>query len=140
MSEVLTHKVVVAPAFLPAEEEPATPKDGPLGEALADALVAGLTRRGWTVEYRWTTYDGHAFDARRTELRYDVEVTSLDRGPREEWTGRFSLSAKRRTGLFKRLWPGRYDADEHALLRLNLDEALAGEPRVESSEPWSPEP
>ena len=139
MSDILTHKELVAPAFLPEEDAPEKPRkreEKPLGEELADALVAGLERRGWTIEYRWTTYDGHAFDARRKDIRYDVEVKSLDRGPREGWTGHWALTATRRSGLFKRLWPGRYDADEHALLRLHLDEVLAGDPRIASSGVW----
>ncbi len=166
MSAPLTHLEIVAPAFLPPEQEENEPgteavvelevaevaepavrqggeadpanemAEGPPGLEFAVVLAEGLTRRGWTVEYRWTTYDGHAFDARRKDLRYDVEVRSLDRGPREAWTGRWLLTAKRRSGLFKRLWPGRYDADEHGLLRLNLDETLAGETRVVTRGTW----
>lgn len=146
MSE-LTHKVLVAPGFLPTEEEwEKRDKDaGPLGEELANLLAAALEARGWHVEYRWTTYEGHAFDARRKEQRYDVELTSLDTSttlskegprPRELWQGRWVLTAKRRSGLFFRFWSKRYDADEHALLRLHLDEALAGEAKVAAAGEW----
>lgn len=138
MNDILTHDVVVAPGFLPDVDD--EPKPGPeLCKSLADALVAGLERRGWRIEYRWDTYEGVAFDARRQERRYDVEVSSLDRGPREDWRGRWLVVAKPRSGFFRRLWAARYDADEHALLRLNLDEVLAGDARVESHGPWSNE-
>lgn len=146
MSE-LTHKVLVAPGFLPTEEErEKRDKDaGPLGEELANLLAAGLEARGWRVDYRWTTFEGHAFDARRKEQRYDVEVTSLDTsatlgkdGPRapDAWQGHWGLAAKRRSGLFSRFWSKRYDESEHALLRLHLDEVLAAEARVAASGEW----
>ena len=149
MSE-LNHKVLVAPGFLPTEEEwEQREKDaGPIGEVLADVLAAGLEARGWRVEYRWTTFEGHAFDARRKEQRYDVEVTSLDTsatlsegGPRarEAWQGRWLLTARRRTGLFSRWMSKRYDADEHALLRLHLDEVLGAEARVAAAGEWRSE-
>lgn len=146
MSE-LTHKVVVAPGFLPTEEEREERGSDaePLGEELVGLLVAGLERRGWRVEYRWTTFEGHAFDARKKTQRYDVELTSLDtsttltaEGPwaPEAWAGRWLLVAKRRTGLFSRWLSKRYDADEHALLRLHLDEVLAEESRVAAGGVW----
>lgn len=146
----LTHKVLVAPGFLPTEEEREKRDQdaGPLGEELANVLAAGLEARGWRVEYRWTTFEGHAFDARRKEHRYDVEVTSLDTaatltrtGPRppDAWQGHWALVAKRRSGLFFRFWSKRYDANEHALLRLHLDEALSAEARVAAAGEWRSE-
>jgi len=157
--EPLTYRTLLAPAFLPQEdgeeggesspgeeanEKPATEPE-PLGGALAELLVEGLKRRGWTVEYRWTTYDGHAFDAKRKDIRYDVEVRCLDEklpetavkaaavlDATEAVTGEglWSVSAKRRTGFFKNFFQGRSDPAEHTLLRLHIDECLAGDPRT----------
>ncbi len=155
--EPLTHRTLLAPGMLPhaEEENEATSEEGasakpgvepePPGGPLAELLVEGLKRRGWSVEYRWTTYDGHAFDAKRKDIRYDVEVRCLDErlpaavvkaaevlGATEEVAGEglWLVSAKRRTGFFKHLFQGRSDPAEHSLLRLHIDECLAGDPRT----------
>jgi hypothetical protein len=160
--DALTHRTLLAPALLPrprAEdtndartEGPDGPNDGdgaeaanapaepvPPGEPLAEILVEGLKRRGWAVDYRWTTYDGHAFDARRRDNRYDVEVKCLDTEA-TEGRGLWLVTAKRRTGFFRRFFQGRSDPAEHRLLRLHIDECLAGDPRTvaEGSE-WKTE-
>lgn len=151
--DALTHRTVLAPALLPApetddadnagdapdesagapeDERPSAPEEvAPLGEPLAELLVEGLRRRGWTVDYRWTTFDGHAFDARRQDNRYDVELKCLDTEA-TEGRGLWLVTAKRRTGFFKRFFQGRSDPAEHRLLRLHIDECLAGDPRTVS--------
>jgi len=165
--EPLTHRTLLAPGLLPhAEEEDEATSDEaasaqtavepePPGRPLADLLAEGLKRRGWTVEYRWTTYDGHAFDAKRKDIRYDVEVTCLDEkvpdavvkaatvvGAAEEVAGEglWLVAAKRRTGFFKHFFQGRSDPAEHTLLRLHIDECLAGDPRtVGEARSWQTE-
>jgi hypothetical protein len=153
MSDIETQRTLLAPAFLPVEDEapehpaetehladhaPAPSEAVPPGAPLADVLADGLARRGWHVDYRWTTFDSHAFDARRTDNRYDVEVKLLD-GPHEEGRGLWRITAKRRTGFFARWWPGRSDPAEHALLRRHIDEALAADGRVAEGGDWTPD-
>lgn len=169
-SQPLTHRVFIAPAFLPdtdsdesaraddtvgandasgaaapeaapnAESDDAPPnvapagEPKPAGEGLADLLVAGLAARGWTIEYRWATYQGHAFDARRGEHRYDVEVDLLDKPG--DTTGRWLLTAKRRTGLFKRIFQGGVDPAEQEMLRRDLDTVLAADGRITGEPIW----
>ena len=154
MTVPLTHRALLAPAFLPDQEESgdsieeheqaaaeATPGEGatdaagdegqpaPPGQALADLLAHGLVAHGWDVSYRWTTYVGHALDARRGEQRYDVEVALLDRES-DKGTGRWLITAKRRTGFFRRLLKREIDPAEHALLRHDIDATLAADPRT----------
>ncbi len=150
MSAPETHRALLAPAFLPVDEDEATPEAPlqeeladhwppapaepvPPGAPLADLLAEGLARRGWHVDYRWTTFDGHAMDARRQDNRYDVELKLLD-GPQDEGRGLWLITAKRRTGFFARWLPGRGDPNEHALLRLHIDEILAADERAASPE------
>lgn len=154
MTIPLTHRALLAPAFLPDhaeseasieqhEEAPgeAAPGEGatatagdegqpaPPGLALADLLAHGLVAHGWQVSYRWTTYVGHALDARRGEQRYDVEVALLDKEA-DKGTGRWLVTAKRRTGFFRRLLKREVDPAEHALLRHDIDATLAADPRT----------
>lgn len=149
MSEDLTHRALIAPAFVERGEGVATSDEGPeeapgfakptrtpvapgesnpQGEVLADLIARGLQRRGWTVDYRWTSYVGHALDARRGEHRYDVEVALLD-GDKGDDSGRWLVTAKRRTGFFKRMFKGGVDPAEQVLLRHDIDAALAADPR-----------
>ncbi len=156
MSSELTHRALNAPGFVPHEEEP-SPEDEPAepvgdelpeperaapgetnppGELLADVLQHGLQRVGWMVEYRWTTFAGHALDAKKGEHRYDVEVALLDADKGDD-AGRWLITAKRRTGLFKGLFKGGLDPAEHAALRHDIDAVLAADPRsANSSEAW----
>ena len=157
MSEPPTHRVFIAPAFLPEQDDDevgagASPEPSaetpdaappevapdaepkPAGEPLADLIVAGLIGRGWTVEYRWATYQGHAFDARRGEHRYDVEIDLLDAPG--DMTGRWLVTAKRRTGLFKRIFQGGVDPAEHEMLRRDIDGVLAADARISGEPVW----
>ncbi len=142
------YRVLTAPAFLPEPEEEVThegveealadsappPAEAvPPGAPLADLVAEGLGRRGWHIDYRWTTFDGYAMDARRADNRYDVEIKLLDT-PHEEGRGLWRITAKRRTGFFSRWLPGRSDPAEHALLRTHIDETLASDPRSQESD------
>lgn len=150
---MLTHRHVIAPAFLPESDDDAaladtqvqTPTSLPTdpsvpGLALADLLAAGLARRGWNVDYRWTTYQGNALDARRDTRRYDVEVALKDASP-EDRTGRWLITAKPRTGFFKRIFKDEQDPAEHELLRRDIDATLASDPRTSAGGPdvWTDE-
>jgi len=147
MSEDLTHRALFAPGFVERGEGVAPGEAGealevaapsrtanvpgepvPQGEALADMIARGLQRRGWTVEYRWTSYVGQALDARRGEHRYDVEVALLDADKGDD-SGRWLVTAKRRTGFFKRMFKGGVDPAEQILLRHDVDAVLASDPR-----------
>ncbi len=97
----------------------------PPGEPLATWLAHRLEAHGWRVQYRWTTPYGHAFDAAREKRRYDVELRELDHD-----IGRWLVTAKPRSGLFKRIFRGGSDPTEHALLCAHLHEALALDERV----------
>lgn len=151
MSETIpTLRVVVAPSFVPGHEPagdeeqaasvtpdelaavpevPGGDEPSPAGGALADLIAAGLMKRGWVVEYRWTTYEGHALDARRGEHRYDVEVV-LDDAEQGAW----KVRATRRTGFFKRIFKGGVDPAEHELLRRHIDEVVAADARTHGAE------
>ncbi len=119
----------MAPGFAtPTRTALVAGETNPPGEALADMIARGLQRRGWTVDYRWTTYVGHALDARRGEHRYDVEVALLDADKGED-AGRWLVTAKRRTGFFKRMFRGGVDPAEQVLLRHDVDATLAADPR-----------
>jgi hypothetical protein len=160
MSEqVPTQRMVIAPSFLPGYEPPdgapepdaaappPQPSDAlpavtsasdtpPPGGALAELIAMGLVARGWAVEYRWTTYEGHALDARRGDHRYDVELALADA---EQGTWR--VSAKRRSGFFKRIFQGGVDPAEHALLRRDIDAALETDGRTRGGDAaWTCEP
>lgn len=100
----------------------------PPGQVLADLVANGLTSAGWKVEYRWTTYTSHAFDAQRAENRYDVEVALVERE-----SARWTVTAKPRVGLLKRVFAAKLDPAEHELLRIDIDRALGADSRVTSS-------
>ena len=152
-SSTPTTLAFLAPAYVAASEPEAgadrEPTDvaasgveaEPPGKRLARALEAGLRARGWHVDYTWTTYMGHAMDARRVTARYDVELTLTD-AERGAWL----LSARRRTGLLQNLFkrrPGEAEEIEHQLLRAHLEEALRADPDVILGEiggaVWQPE-
>ncbi len=131
------------PGGLPdAPEAPAPADDSePPGKRLARAIEAGLRSRGWHVDYAWTTYSGHAMDARLVTVRYDVELALVD-AERCAWR----LSARRRTGLLQSLFkrrPGEAEEIEHQLLRAHLEETLRADPDVALDEVagamWQPE-
>lgn len=150
MSDELTHRALYAPGFAPKSEEAEAdapePEDealpeperaapgetNPPGELLADVLQRGLQRRGWAVEYRWTTFAGHALDAKKGEHRYDIEVALLDADKGDD-AGRWLVTAKRRTGLFKGLFKTGLDPAEHAVLRHDIDAVLAADTRSAGS-------
>lgn len=157
MTTPLTHRALIAPAFLPEQEgvdgvnERAAGAEAPTealadnGEALppglplAELLEQGLRARGWQIKYRWATYTGHAFDARRGEQRYDVELALLDTEA-DAGRGAWLIVAKRRTGLFRRLFKSETDPAEHALLRHDIDATLAADPRTaEATRAWTTE-
>jgi len=151
MTVPLTHRALIAPAFLPEQDEasdgdaaepkaPAPPEaladngeELPPGQPLAELLEHGLAARGWQVKYRWATYTGHAFDARRGEQRYDVEIALLDREA-DAGRGGWLVVAKRRTGFFRRLFKFEVDPAEHALLRHDIDAALESDARSAGGE------
>lgn len=155
MTTPLTHRALIAPVFLPEQDEGAEGAEGakegaagpaealadngeplPPGLPLAELLEQGLCARGWRIPYRWATYTGHAFDARRGEQRYDVELALLDTEA-DAGRGAWLIVAKRRTGLFRRLFKSETDPAEHALLRHDIDAALAADPRTaEGLRPW----
>lgn len=97
----------------------------PPGELVADLVATGLAARGWKVAYRWTTFTSHAMDAQRKKDRYDVEVSLVDAE-----RGAYSLSAKPRVGFFQRVFASKVDASELALLRMDIERALADDARV----------
>jgi hypothetical protein len=139
----------LAPAFAPVREEdddgavPTEPADDtrpdetdsashePPGAALMARIADGLRSRGWRCDYTWATYRGHGLDARRVKRRYDLELWLADA---EE--GRWELSAEPRRGLFRKLFQQKPDPDEHALLRLHLDETLEDIAEVSRPSPW----
>ncbi len=128
-------------AHEPTDTPPPAGDTEPPGNRLARALEAGLKARGWHVDYTWTTYTGHAMDARRVTTRYDVELALTD-AERGAWR----LSARRRTGLMQNLFKrraGEAEEVEHQLLRAHLEEALRADPDVVLSEVagavWQPE-
>lgn len=155
-NDLVTHLRLLAPAFLEtpaAADEALAPTPDPIavdpvdddyrshergpdepepaGKSFADLLVQGLLARGWEVEHRWITYTSHAFEARRAPSRYDVELELLAEpigaaSPRGLWR----LVAKPRTKFFQRLFSTAIDLNEHALLRLHLEETLAHDPRT----------
>jgi hypothetical protein len=138
----------LAPAFAPTRDEdeddaheaesdldPPAPSEAaahePPGSALMARIADGLRARGWRCDYTWATYRGHGLDARRVKRRYDLELWLAD--PEE---GRWELSAEPRRGLFRKLFQQKPDPAEHALLRLNIDEALEDIPEVSRASPW----
>lgn len=143
---------VSAPEFLPATEEDHElgPEEGvrpsispesqePLGKPLADFLISYLRQLGWTIDYAWPTFRGHAFEAKRTNNRYDVEIESLEIELAPEMReGLWRLKAAPRTGLLQKLFRRqKVDLDELQLLHMNLDAALLRANVAEQS--WHPE-
>lgn len=131
---------VTSPAILELEDEvgPRRNDQGepiPAGAILAELLATALQREGWRVDYRWTTYNSNALDARRGDNRYDVEVALADRD-----AGRWTISAKRRVGLLKRVFSGRVDPAELLLLQRHIDLALAADERITPVGAWEAEP
>ncbi len=146
-----------APGFMPAPEEPrdeAAPEaDAPLedpahgereapareatppGAELIEAIATSLRADGWSCDYQWATWRGHALDARRLKRRYDVEVWLCDAA-----TGRWELSAEPRRGLFRRLFAVAPDPVEHAVLRANLEAALWKLDGASDLSPWRDAP
>ena len=158
--DLLSHVTFTAPAFLddvppevpaPAQDpagatgEPADTAPGPAeavppGERLARALEAALASRGWATPYRWATPYGHAFEARRAEHRYDLEIAPVDLA-----LGSWLVTAVPRRGLFRRFFGGGVDREEHALLLAHLRSALALDldvpaPRWFDEEGWRASP
>lgn len=118
----------------PATGEPVPPAPGPVeppGVDLREALKAGLSARGWACPYEWATYRGQALDARRHKRRYDVELWLCDAE-----TGRWELVAEQRRGLFKKLFQMKPDPEEHALLRLHIEETLEALEGISRLTPW----
>ena len=138
MSEEFPTVLEVASPELAEIEDKSGPRQNehgepiPPGALLTDRLQAALANTGWNVDYRWTTYDGHAFDARRGDNRYDVEVTLLDRE-----TARYRVIAKPRVGLLRRVFKGRLDPAEHKLLRVEIDRALLADGRIQVVTTWA---
>jgi len=127
---------VSAPAILEAEDDVGERVNDsgevvPPGQIIADLLAAGLAAAGWKVEYRWSTYNTHAFDAQRADHRYDIEVGLVDRD-----AARWSITAKPRVGLMKRVFAGKLDPAEHELLRLDIDRTLKADSRVTPMGDW----
>lgn len=137
MSDRLPTKLILSsPSILEVEDEMGERINDsgeaiPPGQILADTLASGLSAAGWKVEYRWTTYATHAFDAQRADNRYDVEVGLSDRDH-----ARWSVTAKPRVGLLKRVFSGKLDPAEHELLRLDIDRVLATDSRVTPNGSW----
>lgn len=146
MSDPMTLVSFVAPEFVALDVEAAGADDGspavehtdepdepdevepvPLGTALTTALKEGLEARGWAVDYQWTTPYGHAFDARAREgkRRYDVELV-VDDSEQGSWL----VTCKQRTGLFRRLFKGGTDPNEHRRLCVDTHGTLAADNRV----------
>lgn len=130
---------ITSPAILELEDEtgPRRNEQGepiPAGAILADVIAAALAREGWSVDYRWTTYDSNALDARRGDNRYDVEVALTDRD-----NARWRITAKRRVGLLRWVFAGRGDPAELALLQRHIDLALATDTRVTHVGAWQVE-
>ncbi|MFO0747055.1 MAG: hypothetical protein U1F43_15535 [Myxococcota bacterium] len=140
MSDALPTKLTLTSKAIAEAEVEAGPRVDTAGEAvppgqiMADLVAGGLAQRGWKVEYRWTTYSAHAFDAQRADTRYDVEVTLVDAD-----SGAWTIVAKPRTGFFKRVFSSKVDANEHALLRHDIDAALAADARIASGG-WAVDP
>ena len=128
---------VTAPALVQAEDDAGVKRNPegevlPPGELLADIVHAELGQSGWKVEYRWTTYSAHAFDAQRGDNRYDIEVTLRDHD-----AARYTISARPRPGLMRRIFAGRIDHTEMQLLRMHIDTAIAKDARISVEVPWS---
>ncbi len=132
--------VFTSPELLEIDDEHGPRRDEhgepvPPGSLIADRLQAALTLAGWKCEFRWTTYNSHALDAQRGDNRYDVEVALADRD-----TARWTISAKPRVGLLRRVFAGRIDTQELTLLHLHIDQmlqALAADGRVTVVAPWA---
>jgi hypothetical protein len=135
-----TQLTVTAPELMEAEDKHGPHKNEhgepiPPGNYLTDALQSGLSAAGWKCEFRWATFNSHAFDAQRGDHRYDVEVTLVDPA-----SARYTVTAKPRVGFFKRVFSsGKPDPNEHALLRLAIDQVLAGDARITVTGGW-PDP
>lgn len=130
--KLLSHVTFLAPDFeeptarMHADDAP-TPAKGephPAGADMTRFLDARLAAQGWEVLNRWTTPYGHAFDVKRTNRRYDVEVQMIDGD-----TERYLVTAIRRRGLV-RWFKGPANTDEHALLLTHLRGVLTSDPRV----------
>jgi len=130
---LLTHVTFTAPEFDP-QTEPKPPGDEPApdpgeptprGREMAHLVERGLAAQGWEVLNRWTTPYGHAFDCKRTDRRYDVEVQLVD-----VEAARWLVSAVARRGLLRRML-GSENSEEHALLLTHLRGVLAGDARLQ---------
>lgn len=66
----------------------------PPGMALANTLIAGLQAADVMVPNRWSTYEGHGWEARVEMWRFDVTLRLVDR---EE--GTWELTFEPRRGL-----------------------------------------
>lgn len=120
----------------------------PPGRAIASFVDAGLRKLGWNVDYRWVTDYSHAFDCRAVKRRYDVSVQQTDQ-PDAPWL----VTAKKRSGLFPKVFRGGADNDEHQRLLLDVHSVLNTDDRISGlgwfteqgwrarvDEPGAPEP
>ncbi len=117
-----------ADSQVPEDDDPSgyADVDGPPppGLALANAVVAGLTAAGVSVPNRWTTYEGHGWDARVDTWRYDMTLTLADQ---EE--GHWILASEPRRGLMP--WSRRTPpAAATARLASALESVIEADPRL----------
>ncbi len=105
--------------------EPAPGHTGPVpqGLALDEALRDRLVASGRSVENRWATVTGHAFDVHLNGRRFDV-VFQLD----DPEAGRWSLSVERRRGFFP--WARRPDPIGTQAVAEDVHDALSANPRI----------
>lgn len=132
------NKLTVYSKAIAELEEEAGPRLDPNGEPqpsgllMADLVANGVSARGWSVENRWATYTAHAFDVQKSGGgRYDVEITLTDTA-----SGTFVVTAKPRSGFFRKVFASKVDPNELALLRHDIDAAIAADNRAEAGGGW----